>query len=340
MISQSLLPFEGAFNNAARYGKPSLLLGNGFSRAWDNSRFDYERLYDVAAIPGRIKAIMDRLGFKDFEATMRALNLAQNVINEYRGGEPISLRIAEDIDVVRSALLRAVWARHPESSRRVSDDQYQSCFNFLAPFSNLFSLNYDLLLYWTINWAISHQQCAPNQFDDGFRKSDGRLLWRSALETQNVHYMHGGFHLISAGEHVSKLSSKDAKSSIAEQMEHYMRAGALPLFISEGESLQKAAAIAQSPYLRHCHDTLSRHASPLFTFGVKFSPADDHILESIAASSIPALYVGVRALPNEEHKGRIADKCIKRRDALQNLSPHWVPLKVFFYEVTNCRVWG
>lgn len=90
-------------------------------------------------------------------------------------------------------LVQAIAGRHPERPSDITEDQYKACRAFLAHFvgesrekhkGQVYTLNYDLLLYWTllydevIQWnaddplASVLEQTEPLEHDDGFRAPD------------------------------------------------------------------------------------------------------------------------------------------------------------------------
>jgi hypothetical protein len=66
-----------------------------------------------------------------------------------------------------------------------------ACVKFLAQFDTIFTLNYDLLLYWVI-------LANTTQFQDGFGLAEDRKGFRCTFKMDaycNVFNLHGGLHL-------------------------------------------------------------------------------------------------------------------------------------------------
>jgi hypothetical protein len=132
-------------------GRAHLLLGNGFSIACDPI-FRYQSLYDVAVAAGlspKAQAAFARLGTNNFEGVLRLLEDAHWLCGEYGIEHPNTKRILDDVDVVKNTLVQAVTASHLEHSGCVPEPKKEAARDFLKPFHNIFTTNYDLLLYWT-----------------------------------------------------------------------------------------------------------------------------------------------------------------------------------------------
>src|SRR4051794_20432279 len=64
--------------------KPHLLLGNGFSMAYDHDRFSYQALADQAEhaglLPASARRLMVATGSRDFEAALRRLEATADTL--------------------------------------------------------------------------------------------------------------------------------------------------------------------------------------------------------------------------------------------------------------------
>jgi hypothetical protein len=137
--------------NAAK--KKHLLLGNGFSISLKPDIFSYGSLYenaDFSAAP-HVPSLFDALGTNDFEIVINYLQKAAKVVEVYR---PKLIRLAaslrRDAEVIKDALVAAVARRHPDRPYDITANQYAACRVFLNHFDHIFTLNYDVLLYWTL----------------------------------------------------------------------------------------------------------------------------------------------------------------------------------------------
>jgi hypothetical protein len=84
----------------------------------------------------------------------------QDIVETVYGNDPHSTELLADANRLREALVQAARTTHP-GHREDIEGVIPSCVEFLAPFGKVFTLNYDLLLYWVI------LQRGAN-FSDGF----------------------------------------------------------------------------------------------------------------------------------------------------------------------------
>jgi hypothetical protein len=311
LIVIEVVSFDRALQKAKEYGPPErcvLLLGNGFSIAWDKSIFSYNALFtdtDFSLAPTAQKAF-EILGTKDFEEVIRYLDIASKLATCHaEHGLQIGEKFRVDSDFIKDALVRAVAQRHPDHVFVIPDDAYASTLSFLKNFGHVFTLNYDLLLYWTLATA------GWEGWSDGFRRSEfleGRLEWRDTFrETrqyqQNVHFLHGGLHLFESNGILTKITSDGGK--LVDQIKMNIREGRAPLFVCEGTSAEKMQQITRHPYLRYCLTTFSRSGSILFTFGHSLGPSDAHVMKRMFAPSFRCVFVGLHGDPGSEANTKI-----------------------------------
>jgi Domain of unknown function (DUF4917) len=147
-----------------------LLLGNGFSIALKPDIFSYGSLFenaDFSSAP-HIKQLFDALGTQDFEIAIRRLKDAATVLRIYRPDlSELLQKFEKDADLIKGALVSAVAKRHPDRPYDITNEQYAACRSFIQPFSHIFTLNYDVLLYWALMQdEVDEIDLQP---DDGFR---------------------------------------------------------------------------------------------------------------------------------------------------------------------------
>ncbi len=278
--------------NATDGNDRALLIGNGFSAEY----FAYATLLEQAGfeLGTPIRNLFSELGTADFEAAIHALEAAALVERAY-GNAPRAAELAAEGQNVREGLVRAVNASHP-AHRNDLAFQYEAAANFVGHFASIFSLNYDLLLYW-----VNLEQTRLNDgFGLGEESVDGRFRGPFREDAHcSIYNMHGGLHLFSSedGEISKALDTGDGV--IATITREIGMRGRLPVYVAEATSLQKVRKINAIPYLRHCQDTLATNPSPIFVYGHSAADNDAHIYRSIFTSPAPHLYFGIFE-PNEE----------------------------------------
>jgi len=178
-----------------QYVDSNLLLGNGFSRNI-SERFGYASLFDKAFDVDclqneRIKSLSRSFdNTHQFEELLETLHVAGLVNTALNSGTPL---YDSDYDFIRTSLANAVRAVHPtyDSVQRILLAIGQE----LKKYSNVYTTNYDLLIYWAITSVANYQ----NYFCDYFW-SDGVSfdpfntdVW--GRKTKLI-YLHGALHLL------------------------------------------------------------------------------------------------------------------------------------------------
>jgi hypothetical protein len=139
----NVISFEEAI--AATEGADrSLLVGNGFSSKY----FKYDTLLEKSGLEeGQpLRNLFRALDTADFEQVVRALEGAAIVELAY-DHKAHAQELSQHAQDVRVGLVKAVNDTHP-ANRDDLAFEYESSAAFLKNFSTVFSLNYDLLLYW------------------------------------------------------------------------------------------------------------------------------------------------------------------------------------------------
>lgn len=249
-----LVTFEGALERVRDGRVPHLLLGNGFSRACREDIFAYTALFDRAdfnRLSPLARQSFDLLGTTDFEVVMRALRDAAPLMAIYAPDRPdIGRRFQEDADGLREVLVRAIADNHPGYPGEIVPERYAACRRFLSRFDNIYTLNYDLLLYWAV---MQSEIPPPVRSDDGFRTpEEGEqeyVTWEPGRHAQNIHYLHGALHIFDASTEVQKYTWTNTGIRLIDQIRAALNNGLYPIFVAEGESAQKFERIRHSDFL-------------------------------------------------------------------------------------------
>lgn len=292
----AILSFEEAWDTAEKGGTSSILLGNGFSQAWDAKIFNYASLLEIADFGKReaeISALFASFETYDFEAIMRALLSAEKVLEVY-GDSPIQLAtIRADQETLKSSLLKAISDSHPELPSDLKVSQYENSREFLRKFASIFTVNYDLLMYWSRN----KRDIAPDwDSDDGFRAG---LLWRGFGTDQNIHFLHGGLHIFDGTSGVAK-HAYDENGTIVERVKANLADNRFPIFVAEPTHTKKQKRIEKNEYLSFCFRALTKLSGTLFIYGHSMDENDSHIFSKIRESNIDQVFVSVYGDPGTD----------------------------------------
>ncbi len=307
-------------------GWESLLLGNGASIAIDKG-FSYGTLYEVAKEEESfedIKKIFDKLKTEDFERALLACWYAK-VVNDSLGQSCKKISCA--YESIRAALIEAVKKVHPSHSKVSGDLERVS--EFMSGFRVVFSLNYDLVVYWAMMVGnrrnpYSFKDCflKDGVFDDNIDYIRRKYAPRAGSKDTLVFYPHGNMVLAEdffKGEAKVKVSySGDDWGDLLTTIEQYWKDGDLkPVFVSEGDSSEKLSSIGRSKYLRTVYERLipSRVGQSLVVYGWGMQENDRHILDAIKLSAVQRMAVSV--FRSEKGSEKALEYCRHVKDSLE-----------------------
>jgi hypothetical protein len=340
-VKPKVLTFEKALAMSPGGNKPHILLGNGFSRAWRDDIFSYGSLLDQAEFKDLSPSAKDSfeiLDTTDFEAVMRSLKSAAALVGLYEpSADKLQKRMLKDAKGLREVLVKTIAARHPARPGRVSIKEYEHAKQFLCSFGHIYTLNYDLLLYWTL---MQNQVKPEIKFDDGFRTPDDGptdyVTWDvEKTNKQNVFYLHGALHIFDAGYETKKYTWINTGVPLIDQIREALENDLFPLFVSEAESKQKLARIKHSDILSRGMRSFSQIKGDLFIFGHSMSSNDEHIIRLIEKGGLSRLFIGLHGpIDNTGNKAIIgrARKAKKMRGDSR-------PIEIVYYDSESAEVW-
>lgn len=337
-----ILSFEQALQEAEE-SKKHVLLGNGFSIACKPDIFTYGSLLeraDFESVSPQAREAFSVLQTRDFEVVMRSLRSAAALVQLY-SRERTDLRdaLTRDAGGLREVLVAAIARNHPGMPSEIADDKYTACRKFLSNFGSIYTVNYDLLLYWAIMHADEdHPVTLPS--DDGFRTPEAGaqeyVTWEvENSDTQDIFHLHGALYLFDAGAELKKYTWINTGVRLIEQVRAALNANLFPLVVAEGETKDKVERISHSGYLHRGLRSFKKIGGALFLFGLSLGLQDLHILKSIAKNSrLTSLYVSLYGNPESADNRRI-------RAGAEALSVgRRRPLSVKFYQAESARAWG
>ncbi|MDI1268915.1 MAG: DUF4917 family protein [Polaromonas sp.] len=345
----ALLTFDECLSMAKSSGHIHALLGNGFSRACRNDIFSYAALFDRADFAGlspHCRATFDALGTTDFEVVIKSLNSAASILETYSPASTALAAILRDDAVkLREVLVSAIAGSHPEWPGEIAQTAYQACTGFLANFERVYTLNYDLLLY----WAFMQEEIAPHlECDDGFRHPDSGPEEYVTWEVENsyeqrIYYLHGALHLFDAGSELQKYTWKNTGIRLKQQIRAALASSKYPLFVSEGTSQEKLERIKHSGYLHRGLASMPKVTGSMFVYGLSFAPNDEHVIRMLEIGKIGKLFVGVYGDPSAQHNKEVITRASKISQARKSRTlgrKRAQELEVHFYDAQSAKVWG
>ncbi len=337
-----MLSFQQAVDEAKKYNKMHVFLGNGFSISCRPDIFVYGRLFERADFRGlspSAKLAFEALGTQDFEKVISALRDAGSVLSAYKGvGSGLIRKLQEDANGLREVLVQAIASSHPDWPGDISDMEYENCRAFLSNFNNVYTLNYDLLLYWAV---MQDEDGKKIKSDDGFRTPENDLdseyvVWEPATSRkQNIWYLHGALHVFDAGTEIQKYTWVNTGKRLIEQIRDALGMNLFPLFVAEGTSEEKLDRIMHSEYLAKGKRSFSSIQGALFIHGHSLAKNDEHFLKVIEKGKVKHLYVGLFGDDNSASNKAI----ISRAERMASNRAQSKPLVVSFYDSDSARVW-
>lgn len=332
-------------------GSRHLLLGNGFSIACRRDSFAYGKLFDEADFSA-LRVPADRLfalfGTADFERAIEALRVSASVLQLYDGhSEDEVAQLQSDAEALKGALADVLARKHPDHVGSINDVEYESARRFLACFNgNIYTVNYDLLLYWT----LMHQDEVKIQSGDGFHSDPDDdeaqwVIWDGYEDNyQRIFFLHGGLHLYDAGSQLRKITWSRTGIPLVDQIREALDEDIYPHVVTEGSSDQKLARIEHSPYLHRGLKSLNRIGGSLFVFGHSLAENDEHVLRRIENSKVEVVFVSIHGDADAEDNRAIrhrAEVMVDRRAAHEEPKPerHRRPLEVRFFDAASATIW-
>jgi hypothetical protein len=324
---------------------PHLLLGNGFSMAYDHEIFSYNALFGfiedlddefLSKLFGIVKT-------KNFELVMQQLDNFCELIEAFGSDNGLLEKVKVASANLKSSLIDAVESLHPEHVFKIPDEESARCARFLSDYlsneGNIFSTNYDILLYWVLmrNNIQNHR--------DGFgrdREDDetdfstdpeySELRWGINKKNQNTHYLHGALPIFDAGIHIVK-EEYSGSGYLLENIEARMATSEYPVFVASGNGDEKLNHILHNRYLTHCYETLCTIEGSLVTFGFNFGGYDHHIINAIniaakqgkrVGNKLFSIYIGVYSEDDKKHIEKIK---------------HLFKCKVNLFDAKTAKIW-
>jgi hypothetical protein len=200
-------------------GRPfHLMMGNGFSMAYDPKIFSYNALYDfVSALSdSTLTKIFSVVETKNFEIIMKELETFSAFLEAFNADAALQASMLQARQKLKTALIDAIKALHPEHVFSIPEPAADDCANFLRRFlasgGKIFTSNYDLLLYWVlmrkrISGAVDGFGRVLLNADDNpplEAQEWSDLRWGPNRDDQCVYYLHGALPLFDTGAEVEK----------------------------------------------------------------------------------------------------------------------------------------
>lgn len=336
--------------------KENLFVGNGGAIAAVGDCFNYNGLFEVAKkqglIKGPVQEVFHQVAAKhpDFERVLYQLWLTDFINTKFELEKSQRDLVREGYTGVRRALIDTIKAVHP--TFETVEDKIQKIGDFVAGFSTVFYLNYDLLLYWAI---LAKNSLNKHRCKDGFVEKvsksaksvtprlkftdDLNFIWKPYGSNQKataVFYPHGSLMLYQTRalreERKLGLSGHDSLKRITEFWANY---DAQPLFVCEGNSEEKLKAISGSQYLSQVfNNVLPMRAETLTIYGWNMGKQDRHILQQLKNGAYKRVAVSIYT------HGKSAEKLkVEKSQICESLKDIVNEKRITFFDSESANCW-
>ena len=311
------------------FQESTLILGNGFSIGIYD-KFKYDSLWNEAKnepacgetkepLSKELCSLAKELGTgTNFELLLRQLYTAK-VVNEklkLDAEHVIKCNYAK----LRNALIDTIKEIHCDLND-VQCKLHQRIV-FLKQFNTVFSLSYDLLIYWIINLNTETQQLFGDGFLNGVFDYDRWETFRERMNKPTLIYSpHGALHLVQDKNGEVKKIQRTGSNSLLSQITNAWlddQNKVHPLFVAEGTSNEKLRAIQSNAYLNTVYQQILpksiKDDCNLVIFGWAMKRLDQHLIKKIASSEPKNIAIGIHHLCDKE------DECRRISSQLGNLN--------------------
>lgn len=328
-----------------------LLLGNGFSMACYGD-FGYKALYaevkDLGLSP-QLEGIFKQFGQTNFEAVLKLLDQSDWMAKHYKmKATSKALDMRKDYEMLKQNLAEAICSVHPDHSAIIPNAKYDHCYSFINNFDSIYTINYDLLLYWT---SLRVQPFAFRDYFSRDEDTDGHdceFMPERNGDGKSIYFLHGALHLYHDGSTVRKRVWKDTGVQLLTQIRTALENKQYPLVVAEGDSEDKLKQIQESSYLSNALRKFKGIQGHLFVFGSSLSDSDNHIVEVIAKNlELRHLWIGVRGGFEKGHNAhllQVAERITSKRDQtlsrIEKKRKNPKTIMVHFFDSESAKAWG
>lgn len=339
-MNATCLSFDEVMKIADEFGskypdlaEKSIILANGFSIDCCKEIFSYKSLFQSANFSNEIENVFSTFCTNDFEKIIKILKDASKVISIY-GDENVSKTLNQDGNNIKTELINVISDKHPSHQHKIHDSKFCSAYKFLSNFSKIFTLNYDMLLYWTLMLykrnedLLKYLKIKTKNYKDNFGRYDDELLWYRHA-SQNVFYLHGALHLFDDKFNIIKAETTSYEN-LMDVIKNNLDKDYYPLIVAEGSSDEKLNKISHNKYLQYAYENLTYLKGNLFIHGHSLDENDMHIFSQINTNkNIKKIFISVfEPDKNLEEMQQKVSQVFKNEKQ-----------KIYYYDSQTARVW-
>lgn len=294
-----------------------LLLGNGASIAV-HTDFNYNSLYEKTTSLGYITSdvlqIFTQFKTQDFELILQHLWHAK-LVNKVLNID--SEKVDKAYTQVQNALRLTISDIHPKYDNITGDLIF--IYQFMQHFKTIFSLNYDLIVYWATQLG---NEKIGNWFKDGFTQEGNlddnisRLYEPFKAEGATLFfYPHGNIVLARIADGAEeKIHCQQMTTLLETILKSWKEESIVPIFVCEGKTELKKLAVNSASYLSQVYyEIIPSLTKSLVIYGWSMSEQDQHILEQLNKKEKEPLRVAVSVHDNNQEYAESVFQKLKKQ---------------------------
>lgn len=369
--------------------KPSIILGNGFNIALEKTckiptlKFGYEQI--LSAIIQKIEAdagdqdllkylkqnsIGENEKIHDIELLLWILKYSKECIKytnpTYCTSTPESLAMLENHRqllknyVINIMTNKNYHPQHRDIFNVANDKHIKKCGQNLSCFKRIFTTNYDLILYWLLNYLNMLEgkeiEGANNgSFRDGFtaresfkpKDKSGNIIDNlyGYLSTNNqgtLLFLHGALHLLQKDNETYKVVTTGTDRPLSTLrnflLKKFMDFSNLVVF--DATSTEKVSCIYENSYLTKAYDKLVPIEDDLIVYGCSVFKNDElsndeHLWQRIITSSVKNIFVSC----SEETEADLYNNACLLQSLLKRYRCDHTPVDIHFFSHNQINIW-
>lgn len=316
-----------------KHEKPlNLLLGNGFSIACE-PKFSYKD-FPISQILSPIinNSISSTTNIENIISETKYMGIILEQCCDVQSATEIS---SSDIATLKIEFLKYLLCIHP-NYQTLNSYRINNTLGFISLFNKIFTLNYDLLLYWIgMTGKFQQQNRFKLYFNDGFSENSNQdCIWTNNQGKQNIYYLHGAIHLFSDNYNTYKIKSNiENKKNIISIINSYIQNGITPLYVLKGSSIEKERIIYTNEYLNNCYSELGEISGTLFIYGHSLNRTDQHIFDKINSNKqLQNIFISIYEPWNIVNFNNIYENTSQMFDKPTRK-------KIKYYDASSIKIW-
>lgn len=349
-MAEKVLKYSEVLEEVQKSPNNILLLGNGFSIAYNAKRFSFTHLKESAIQEGIIAKdspilkLFEKFNTSDFEKIIRLLNdyvKIDKILNPQKDNQ----QLKNEIEELKKHLVDTITNNHPDTIGALTPQEYESACTFLKPYNRIYTLNYDLLLYWVTMKLLDKKKNEdfPLEIMDGFNEPGTRGELFVSYENKGrtkcgIFYLHGALHIFDKRDDIIKLTYSRTSIPLKQQIKENLDQEIYPIFISEGQSSEKKEKIIHNAYLNHNFRSLQSVGGNLVIFGTLLKMNDEHIQDAICNNQCENIYIGL--FDEDKDPTTLLPFITKLKASPVHKGKKVINRNVFFFDSKSADVWG